>query len=60
MHKPESILANEKYKILWDFEIAMDHLTSARHKKNIINSKNMKSVKKEIEKYRNLFNDDAI
>ena len=30
MHKPESILENETYKILWDFEIQTDHLILAR------------------------------
>ena len=30
MHKPESILENESYKILWDFEILMYPLILAR------------------------------
>ena len=30
MHNPESILENETYKILLDFEIQTDHLISAR------------------------------
>ena len=30
MHKQESILKNEANKILWDFEIQMDHLILAR------------------------------
>ena len=30
MHNPESILENETHKLLWDFEIRMDHLISAR------------------------------
>ena len=30
MHNPESVLANETYKLLLDFEIQMDHLISAR------------------------------
>ena len=30
MHKPESILENEMHKILWDFEIQIDHLILAR------------------------------
>ena len=29
-HNPESVLQNETHKILWDFEIQMDHLISAR------------------------------
>ena len=30
MHNPESVLKNETYKILWDFEIQTDHLISTR------------------------------
>ena len=30
MQKPESILENEIHKILWDFEIQMDHLNPTR------------------------------
>ena len=30
MHNPESVLENEMYKILWDFEIQTNHLTTAR------------------------------
>ena len=30
IHNPESVLENERDKILWDFEIQMDHLISAR------------------------------
>ena len=30
MHKPESVLQNETYKILWDFEIETDHRISVR------------------------------
>ena len=30
MHKPESVLANEIHKILWDFEIHIDHLIPTR------------------------------
>ena len=33
MYKPESILENEMNKILWDFEIKMDHLILARRQK---------------------------
>ena len=25
MHKPDSDLENETYKVIWDFEIKMDH-----------------------------------
>ena len=30
MHKPESVLKKETYKLLWDFEIQTDHLISVR------------------------------
>ena len=30
MHNPTSVLQNETYKHLWDFEIKTDHLISAR------------------------------
>ena len=30
MHNSESVQENEKHKLLWDFEIQMDHLISAR------------------------------
>ena len=30
MHNPESVLKNEWHKILWNFEIQMAHLISAR------------------------------
>ena len=29
-HKPESVPGNETHKILWDFEIQMDHPIAAR------------------------------
>ena len=29
MHNPESVLENERHKLLWDFEIQTDHLISA-------------------------------
>ena len=30
MHNPESVLENEPHKLLWDFEIQIDHLISER------------------------------
>ena len=30
MHNPESALENETHQVLWDFEIQIDHLISAR------------------------------
>ena len=29
MHNPDSVLENETYKVLWDFEIQTDHLIPA-------------------------------
>ena len=42
MHKPESVLENEMHKILWDFEIQMDHLISARRPDLVLIKKNKK------------------
>ncbi len=39
MHNPESVLENETHKLLWDFEIQMDHLISARRPNLIIINK---------------------
>ena len=40
MYNPESVLENEMHKILWDFEIQMDHLISAwRPDQVIVNKK---------------------
>ena len=36
MHNPESVLENETYKLLWDFEIQTDLLISARRPDLII------------------------
>ena len=36
MHNPASVLENETYTLLWDFEIQMDHLISARRADLII------------------------
>ena len=30
MHNPASVLENDTHKLLWDFDIQMDHLVSAR------------------------------
>ena len=37
MHNPESVLENETHKVLWDFEVQMDHLISAR-RPDLLNS----------------------
>ena len=39
MHNPESILENEMYQILWDFEIQTDHLISTRQPDLVIVNK---------------------
>ena len=39
MHNPESVPENETYKLLWEFEIQMDHLISARRPDLIIINK---------------------
>ena len=39
MHNPESVLENETHKLLWDFEIVMDHQISARQPGLIITNK---------------------
>ena len=36
MHNPESVLENDKHKLLWDFDIQTDHLISARRPDLII------------------------
>ena len=44
MHNPKSIL-NETHKLLWDFEIQMDHLISARRPDVIIINKKIEPAK---------------
>ena len=39
IHNPESVVENDTYKLLWDFEIQMDHLISARQPDRIIFNK---------------------
>ena len=36
MHNPASVLENDTHKLLWDFDIHMDHLISARRPDLII------------------------
>ena len=36
MQNPESALKNETHKLLWDFEIQMNHLRSARRPDRVI------------------------
>ena len=45
MHNPASVLENDKHKPLWDFDIHMDHLISARRPDLIIiNQKKKKRI----------------
>ena len=39
MHNPEPVLENDTHKLLWDFDIQMDHLISARRPDLIIINK---------------------
>ena len=45
MHNPESVLANETYKPLWDFEIQTDHLILARRPDRILINKKKRSCR---------------
>ena len=46
MQNPESLLDNETHKLLWDFEIQMDHLILARRPDIVIVNKKKKEKKK--------------
>ena len=46
MQNPESVLENETYKLLWDFEIQMDHLISVRRPYLVIVKKDKKEKKR--------------
>ena len=46
MHNPASVLENDTHKLLWDFDIKMDHLISARRPDLIIIKKQKKKKKK--------------
>ena len=50
MHKPESVLENETYKILWYFEVKMTPLISARRPDLVIVNKKKKQKKRERER----------
>ena len=49
MHNPEPVLKNDTRNLLWDFEIEMDHLISARRPDLVIanNNNNNNNNKKE-------------
>ena len=42
MHDPASVLENDTHKFLWDFDIQIDHLISARRPDLIIINKKTK------------------
>ena len=46
MHKPESVLQNEMHKILWGFEIQMDHLLSASQPDLVLINKKKRKEKR--------------
>ena len=46
MHDPASVLKNDTHKILWDFDIQMDHLISARRPDLIIINKKKREFAK--------------
>ena len=50
MHKPKSKLENKMQKILWDFDIQMDHLILARRLDIILMDKKKRNCHKRKEK----------
>ena len=48
MHNPAPVLENDTHKLLWDFNIQMDHLIPARRPNLIIINKKKKKKKKRI------------
>ena len=42
LHQPKSVLENETHKILWDFEVQIDHIISARRPNQVIVNKKKK------------------
>ena len=45
MHNPAAVLENDTHKVLWDFDVQMDHLISARRPDlKIINNKKKKRI----------------
>ena len=47
MHNPAPVLENDTHKPLWDFDIQMDHLISARSPDLIITKNKKKKKRKE-------------
>ena len=56
MHGPKSALKNEMHKLLWDFEIQIDHQISTRRPDLIIINNNNNNKKKKKKKRENLQN----
>ena len=46
MHESETVLENERHKILWNFKIQTDHLTPARRPGLVVINKKEKKKKK--------------
>ncbi len=46
MHNPTPVLENDTHKLLWDFDIQMDHLISAKRPDLTIISKKKKKTKR--------------
>ena len=47
MHNPESVSENEKYKLLWDFELHTDHLILARRTELVMVNKEKRTCQRE-------------
>ena len=45
MHHPAPVLENDMHKLLWDFDIQMDHLISSRRPDLIMINKKRKFAK---------------
>ena len=54
MHNPAAVLENDTQKLLWDFDIQIDHLISARRPDLTVINNKKKKKKKRKEKKREL------
>ena len=50
MYNPAPVLENETHKLIWDFDIHMDHLISTRRPELIIINNNNNNKKREFAK----------
>ena len=50
MHNPAGVFENDTHKLLWNFDVQMDHLISARRPDLIIINKKKKKKKREVAK----------